>query len=208
MPRVCGTPRSPTASACTSWPSSAENALDPPPVSPGVHRRPGRGRCPRHGRGQRDRPRYVLPDYALALSKGSYYLDVLSPENLDEALAFLLAMYGAGVPSITGYPVSLGDLDTLLEPYLGDLSEEEIDDRLRLFWRTVDRQLPDRVRPRGPRPDDGRAVRAILRVDRELRQVVPNLSLRVDPARTPDGLLHDAVLTACADGKPPSSTTP
>ncbi|MDQ1289526.1 MAG: hypothetical protein QG622_3092 [Actinomycetota bacterium] len=180
----------------------AENALDPPPVSPectaaqaeGVVHDMGEGNAPY-------RPRYVLPDYALALSKGSDHLELPPPENLDEALAFLLAMY-AGVPSITGYPVSLGDLDTLLEPYLGDLSEEEIDDRLRLFWRTVDRQLPDAFVHAGLGPDDGRAVRAILRVDRELRQVVPNLSLRVDPARTPDGLLHDAVLTACADGKP------
>jgi YjjI family glycine radical enzyme len=39
-------------------------------------------------------------------------------------------------------------------------------------------------------------------VDGELRQVVPNLALRVEAGRTPDALLRAAVLTACSDGKP------
>jgi YjjI family glycine radical enzyme len=116
-------------------------------------------------------------------------------------LAFLLAMYPS-VPSITGYPVYLGDVDTLLEPYLAGLDDAAVHHALRLFWQTVDRQLPDAFVHADLGPDDGRAVRAILAVDRELRQVVPNLTLRVDPARTPDDLLRDAVRTACADGKP------
>jgi len=146
----------------------------------------------------------VLPDYATALARGSAFLELPPPGDLREALAFLLAMY-ANVPSITGYPVYLGDLDTLLEPYLGPaggLDDTAVDAALRLFWRTVDRQLPDAFVHADLGPDDGRAVRALLRVDRQLRQVVPNLTLRVDPHRTPDDLLRDAVRTACADGKP------
>ena len=180
----------------------AENALDPPPVSAACEQAQVKGVVHDLGEGNAPyRPRYVLPDYALALAAGSAHLELPPPRDLDEALAFLLAMYAA-VPSVTGYPVYLGDLDTLLEPYLGGLSDGQLDARLRLFWQTVDRQLPDAFVHADLGPDDGRAVRSILRVDRELRQVVPNLTLRVDPARTPDELLRLAVRTACADGKP------
>jgi YjjI family glycine radical enzyme len=41
-----------------------------------------------------------------------------------------------------------------------------------------------------------------LRLERELQQVVPNLSLKVDPALTPDDLLRDAVETVFACGQP------
>ena len=184
----------------------AENALDPPEVgadcieaqTKGVVHDMGEGHAPY-------RPRYVLPDYAAALAAGSEHLELPPPRDLDEALAFLLAMYPS-VPSITGYPVYLGDLDTLLEPFAADLDPADDDAVLRAtltrFWRIVDRALPDAFVHADLGPDDGRVVRALLRVDRELRQVVPNLTLRVDPVRTPDDLLCEAVRTACADGKP------
>jgi YjjI family glycine radical enzyme len=180
----------------------AENVLDPPPVSEACTQAQAKGVVHDMGEGNAPhRPRYVLPDYAAALARGSEHLELPPPTDLDEALAFLLAMYAA-VPSITGYPVYLGDLDTLLEPYLDGLDDDAVLARLRLFWRTVDRQFPDAFVHADLGPGDGRAVRAVLRVDRELRQVVPNLTLRVDPALTPDDLLRAAVLTACADGKP------
>jgi len=180
----------------------AENALEPPPVGEACREAQAKGVVHDLGEGNAPyRPRYVLPDYAAALARGSAHLELPPPADLDDALAFLLAMY-PNVPSITGYPVYLGDLDTLLEPYLGDLDDNAVRSRLRRFWRIVDRQLPDAFVHADLGPDDGRAVRAILAVDRELQQVVPNLTLRVDPARTPDDLLRDAVRTACADGKP------
>jgi YjjI family glycine radical enzyme len=184
----------------------AENALDPPEVSAdclvaqakGVVHDLGEGNAPY-------RPRYLLPDYAPAQAAGSAHLELRPPQNLDDALAFLLAMY-PNVPSITGYPVYLGDLDTLLEPFVGELDPTDDDARLRArlsrFWQTVDRTLPDAFVHADLGPGDGRVVRALLRVDRELRQVVPNLTLRVDPRLTPDDLLAEAVRTACADGKP------
>jgi YjjI family glycine radical enzyme len=151
------------------------------------------------------RPYCVLPDYAAALARGSTHLELDAPRDLDEALAFLLAMYSR-VPSGTGYPVYLGDLDTLLEPFVTDLDPAHDDALLRAalgrFWQLVGRTLPDAFVHADLGPDDGRVVRAVLRVDRELRQVVPNLALRVAPERTPDDLLREGVLTACADGKP------
>ena len=180
----------------------AENALDPPPVSAACARAQAEGVVHDMAEGNAPyRPRYVLPDYGAALARGSAHLELPPPGDLDEALAFLLAMYAA-VPSITGYPVYLGDLDVLLEPYLAGLDDDAVLARLRIFWRTLDRQLPDAFVHADLGPDDARAARLLLRVDAELRQVVPNLTLRVDPDRTPDDLLRAAVLTACSDGKP------
>ena len=61
--------------------------------------------------------RYILTDYELALRQGLRYLEMAPPTNLVDALAFLQVMY-ANVPSVTTYPVYLGDLDTLLAPFV------------------------------------------------------------------------------------------
>ncbi|HEX2805337.1 MAG TPA: glycyl radical enzyme domain-containing protein, partial [Kineosporiaceae bacterium] len=184
----------------------AESALDPPEVSPECVEAQAKGVVHDLGEGNAPyRPRYLLPDYAAALAAGSAHLELRPPTNLDDALAFLLAMYPS-VPSITGYPVYLGDLDTLLEPFVGEVDPADDDAQLRArlsrFWQTVDRTLPDAFVHADLGPRDGRVVRALLRVDRELRQVAPNLTLRVDPQLTPDDLLAEAVRTVCADGKP------
>ena len=92
-------------------------------------------------------PRYVLPDYGRAMHRGIEFLELSPPTDLDDALAFLQIMY-AHVPSVTTYPVYLGDLDELLGPFV----DERIDD--------------ERARPHAapvldrPRPDAARRVRA------------------------------------------------
>jgi YjjI family glycine radical enzyme len=180
----------------------AENALEPPEVSAACRRLQDKGVVHDLGEGNAPyRPRYILPDYAQVIHDGSAHLELPPPADLDDALTALLATYG-NVPSITGYPVYLGDLDTLLEPFADGLDDDALDARLRRFWRLVDRLMPDAFVHADLGPQDSRVGRAILRVDRELRQVVPNLTLRVDPTLTPDGLLREAVLTACRDGKP------
>jgi hypothetical protein len=138
-------------------------------------------------------PRYVLPDYAKALRQGSRHLELDPPVDLDDALSFLTILYGH-VPSVTTYPVYLGDLDALLEPFVpADLPDAELDRKLRRFWIQLDRLLPDAFVHTNLGPGDGRVVRSILRVERSLRQVVPNITLKVDPAVTPDSLIEDAV---------------
>lgn len=147
-------------------------------------------------------PRYVLPDYAKALRQGVSYLELDPPTTLDDALAFLLCLY-TQVPSVTTYPVYLGDLDALLEPYVpADLPDAEFDATLRRFWIQLDRILPDAFTHANVGPADGRVIRSIWRVERSLRQVVPNLTLKVDPAITPDDLIRDAVETVFVTGKP------
>jgi YjjI family glycine radical enzyme len=147
-------------------------------------------------------PRYVLPDYERALREGIDFLELEPPEDLDDALAFLQIMY-AHVPSVTTYPVYLGDLDSLLAPYVDErLSDDELDRKLRRFWIGMDRMVPDAFAHLDLGPDDSRLVRAMLRVERSVRQVVPNITLKVDPDRTPDDLIEDAVRTVFETGKP------
>ena len=180
----------------------AENALDPPPVSDACARAlDKRVICDMYEGNAPYRPRYLLPDYAVALANGSRFLELPPAANLDEALAFLLILY-TQVPSITGYPVYLGDMDTLLAPYLDGVSDDELYRKLRLLWISLDRMFPDAFTHTDLGPDDSRVGRTILRLERELLQVVPNLTLRVDPARTPDDYILDAVHTVFACGKP------
>jgi YjjI family glycine radical enzyme len=146
--------------------------------------------------------RYILPDYERALRQGLHFLELDPPQDLDDALAFLQIMY-AHVPSVTTYPVYLGDLDTVLAPFVTEaVTDDELDRKLRRFWIGIDRLLPDAFVHLDVGPRDNRVVRSILRVERSLRQAVPNLTLKVDPDITPDDLIEDAVRTVFETGKP------
>ena len=180
----------------------AENSLEPPPVSAGcAEALEKRLICDMYEGNAPYRPRYVLPDYATLLRRGSAYLELAAPTDLDEALTTLLIAY-TQVPSITGYPLWLGDLDALLEPFVDGVPDEELHRRLRLFWISLDRILPDAFTHANLGPHDSRITRTVLRLERELLQVVPNLTLKVDPDLTPDDLVRDAVETVFACGKP------
>jgi YjjI family glycine radical enzyme len=180
----------------------AENALEPPAVSAACAAAlEKRVICDLYEGNAPHRPRYVLPDYATLLREGSAFLELDPPRDLDEALTTLLIAY-TQVPSITGYPVWLGDLDALLEPYVADVDDEELHRRLRLFWISLDRMLPDAFTHANLGPRDTRVARMALRLERELLQVVPNLTLKVDPELTPDDLVQDAVETVFACAKP------
>jgi YjjI family glycine radical enzyme len=180
----------------------AENSLAPPLVSAGcAEALEKRIVCDMFEGNAPHRPRYVLPDYAVLLEQGSAFLELAPPHDLDEALATLLIAY-TQVPSITGYPVWLGDLDVLLEPYVEGVDDETLHRKLRLFWISLDRMLPDAFTHANLGPHDSRVARIVLRLERELLQVVPNLTLKVDPDITPDDLVRDAVETVFACGKP------
>jgi len=69
------------------------------------------------------RPRYILPDYEKFVKNGSAFLRVDPPKDLDELLNALMILY-RHVPSITNFPVYLGSLDTLIDPFLDGLSDE------------------------------------------------------------------------------------
>ncbi len=147
------------------------------------------------------RPRYLLPDYPKAMAQGSEYLEMAPPADFDEALTFLQVLYH-NVPSITTYPVYLGDLDGLLLPFADGVSDRELHRKLTNFWRFLDRTIPDAFTHANIGPSDNRVARAILAVDRELAQVVPNLTLKWDPAVSGESLLLAAAESIAQVNKP------
>jgi YjjI family glycine radical enzyme len=180
----------------------AEEALAPPPVSDECAAAlDKRVICDLHEGNAPYRPRYTLPDYERAMANGSAFLELDPPRSLDEALTFLLCLYG-NVPSITGYPVWLGDVDRLLLPFVEEVDDAELHRRLRLQWITIDRLFPDAFTHANLGPADNRVARAVLALHRELRQIVPNLTLKVDPGVTPDDLLLDAMRTVVVAAQP------
>jgi YjjI family glycine radical enzyme len=181
---------------------AAENVLPPPSVSDACAAAlDKRIICDMYEGAAPHRPRYTLPDYELAIRQGSEFLELEAPRTFDEATTFLLALYG-NVPSITGYPVWFGDLDRLLEPFAAELDDDELCARLRRFWVLLDRLFPDAFAHANLGPADGRVTRAALAVHRDVRQVVPNLTLRVAPGVTPDDLLVDAMRTIVTVAQP------
>ena len=147
------------------------------------------------------RPRYVLPDYQVVLSKGSEYLELPVPETLDEAINTLMIAYHH-VPSITGMPVYIGQLDDLLLPFCDGVSDDELYRKIKLFWRYLDRTLPDAFMHANIGPTDNRVARAVLRVDAELKQTAPNLTFLYDPAVSSDDILAVATRNIVECSKP------
>jgi len=134
------------------------------------------------------KPRYVLPDYSIVLEQGSEYLELPVPKTLDEAISTLMIAYHH-VPSVTGIPVYIGQLDDLLLPFCDGVSDEDLYEKIRLFWRYLDRTLPDAFMHANIGPTDNRVARTILRVDAELKQTAPNLTFLYDPQASSDEIL-------------------
>ncbi len=147
------------------------------------------------------RPRYVLPDYSVVLKNGSCWLELPPPETLDEAINTLMIAYHH-VPSITGMPVFVGHLDALLLPFCGGVSDDDLYAKIKLFWRYIDRTLPDAFLHANIGPSDNRVARAILRVDAELKQIAPNLTVLYDPAMSSEELLALAAKNIAECSKP------
>ena len=88
------------------------------------------------------RPRYIIPDYAKFLKEGSKFLQLDPPTDLYEALNSLMIFY-KHVPSVTNYPVYVGQLDELLEPYIDTVDEAQAKKMLKLFLIQMDRTILD-----------------------------------------------------------------
>lgn len=153
------------------------------------------------------KPRYVLPDYAKFLANGSEWLELEGAKDLDDALSLLTILYHH-VPSVTSMPVFLGHLDALLQPHVRILTQEEIESRIKRFWRYLDRTLPDAFMHANIGPEDSPVARAILRTDADLKQVAPNLTFIYDPKITPDDLLLEVAKNICECSKPHISNGP
>lgn len=146
------------------------------------------------------RPRYIMPDYEAAVKKGCEFLQLYPPKDLDEVIQFLEILY-RHVPSITSYPVYLGSIDRLIEPFLEGVSDEEAEKKLRLFLIYLDRTITDGFCHANLGPEETRTGRIILKLEKELQNAVPNLTLKYDPDITPDAYGELALYTSlyCAN---------
>ncbi|MEH7114058.1 YjjI family glycine radical enzyme [Neobacillus niacini] len=146
------------------------------------------------------RPRYIMPDYERFVKNGSQFLQIEPPSDLDELLNSLMILY-KHVPSITGFPVYLGNIDKLIEPFLDGVSDEDAKKKLRLFLNFLDRTITDSFCHANIGPEATRAGKLILELEKELQNAVPNFTLKYDPDITPDDFAELGIYTSlfCAN---------
>lgn len=144
------------------------------------------------------RPRYIVPDYEKFMKNGSEFLGLKPPTDIWEAVNSLLILY-KHVPSVTSFPVYVGNIDTLLEPFVEN--EEEAFKAIKLFLTHIDRTLTDSFCHANIGPKDTKAGRLILKAERELQNAIPNLTLKYS-VETADNFAIDAINTALVTAKP------
>jgi YjjI family glycine radical enzyme len=147
------------------------------------------------------RPRYICPDYSILMEKGSAFLQLDPPQDLAEALNSLLIMYHY-VPSVTTFPVYLGDWDDLLEPFVQKAGYEKARKELKLFLLTIDRTLNDSFVHADLGPQDSLTGRIILELTEEMQLAVPNITIKYDPDVTPKEFMDLAVKCMMKTAKP------
>ncbi|MDO5425115.1 MAG: YjjI family glycine radical enzyme [Eubacteriales bacterium] len=147
------------------------------------------------------RPRYIVPDYAKFLKEGSSFLQLDPPTDLYEALNSLLIFY-KHVPSVTNYPVYVGQLDELLEPFIDTVDEAQAKKLLKMFFTHVDRTVLDSFSHGNLGPKATKAGRLILEVETELENAIPNLTMKYEEGVTDDEFALKAIECALHSAKP------
>lgn len=130
-------------------------------------------------------PRYILPDYEKYLREGSEFLRIEPPKTLLEATTALLIMYHH-VPSITRFPVYIGALDDLLEPFVEKTDEGDARATLKSFLMQLDRTVDDSFCHANIGPYETKTGNLLLELLEELQIVTPNMTLLYDEEKTPD----------------------
>ena len=147
------------------------------------------------------RPRYIIPDYQKLIDNGSTFLQLDPPQDLWEACNSLMIMY-RHVPSITSFPVYLGGLDELLEPFVVKMGKDEAKKCLRLFLLNIDRTLTDSFVHANIGPKASLTGELLLELTQEMNCAIPNLTLKYDPNITSDDFAHKAVICMLKVAKP------
>ncbi|MFI3312888.1 MAG: YjjI family glycine radical enzyme [Eubacteriales bacterium] len=144
-------------------------------------------------------PRYLLPDYGKLMEQGCAFLCIAPPTTLKEAI-LALEMFYRHVPSITHYPVYLGRLDQLLEPFIQD--REEAYGLIYDFLVFLDRSIPDSYCHGNIGPEKTVAGAIIVDIETKLQKAIPSLTLLYDPEITPRDFAEDCVRCELACAKP------
>ncbi len=127
------------------------------------------------------RPRYILPNYKVLMEKGCEFLGLKKPSNIWEATNSLLILY-KHVPSITSFPVFLGNVDLLLEPFIND--EVQARSAISLFLIHIDKTLTDSFVHANIGPYETKAGKIIVEEMSKLDLAIPNLTLKYDKDKT------------------------
>ena len=147
------------------------------------------------------RPRYICPDYELLFKKGCKFLELDPPTDLMEAVNVLEIFY-RHVPSITTFPVYLGDLDKLLEPFVLKEDRNTAKKILKLFLLQIDKTLTDSFVHADIGPEDSVTGRLLLELTEEMQLAIPNLTLKYDPEKTSDDFALACVKCMLKTAKP------
>jgi len=146
------------------------------------------------------RPRYIVPDYKLFVENGSEFLNISPPKNLEELLNNLLILY-KHVPSITSFPVFIGRLDELIDPFLSKEDNMEDFNAIKRFLIHIDRTISDSFCHANLGPKYLKATHLILKAEKELENTVPNLTLIVSKD-SPKEMVIEALETSMISSKP------
>lgn len=146
-------------------------------------------------------PRYILPDYEKLFRDGCKFLRLAPPQNLEEAIMALEIFY-RHVPSVTHFPVYLGSVDKLLEPFVEAEEEEKAYHMIRNFLIFLDRTISDSYCHMNLGPEATKAGRMIVEIETELQNAIPSITLLYDPDITPDDFAEKCVKCALACAKP------
>lgn len=145
------------------------------------------------------RPRYIVPDYQILFDKGCKFLELEPPQNIYEACNNLLIFY-KHVPSITSFPVFIGNLPELLQPY--DIDEQQTRSALRMFLLHIDKTLTDSFVHANIGPEDSRVARTILELTKEMQLAIPNISIKYNPDKTSNDFALASIDCMLATSKP------
>lgn len=146
------------------------------------------------------RPRYIVPDYEKFMREGCEFLQLPAPTDIWEAVHYLLILY-KHVPSVTNYPVYIGNIDYLLEPFIKE--EAEAKRAIRFFLLHIDRTILDSFCHANIGPKATTAGYLILELEKELQNAVPNITLKYEEGVTPDEFAL-AAINSCLNCAAPS----
>lgn len=145
------------------------------------------------------RPRYIVPDYSVFIEKGCEFLEIDPPKDLDECLDGLLILY-THVPSITSFPVFIGHLDRLMEPFMKDETEDYV--KIKRFLNHIDKTITDSFCHADIGPYETIAGKLILKAVMELKNPTPNMTIRYDKDKTSRSFAELAAKSCLLVSKP------
>lgn len=131
------------------------------------------------------RPRYVLVDFKKLFTDGCKFLELEPPTDLQEACNSLLIMY-KNTPAAGSYPVYLGDVDAMLEPFVLKEDREKAKRTLKLFLLHIDKTISDSFVHMDIGPEETVTGNLLVELSEEMQLAVPNITLKYDPEITPD----------------------